>query len=136
VQERYERLMALVNKSALQENEKQVGKTAEVLVAYEGRKDGATSRISGRTPENRLVHFEVPAGVERPRPGDMVTVKITSAAPYHLLADDTNVFEVRKTIAGDAWDRAEAAACATPVTDSNGKATVSLGLPTIGKAAH
>ena len=92
--------------------------------------------MSGRTPENRLVHFEVPAGVERPRPGDMVTVKITSAAPYHLLADDTSIFKVRTTIAGDAWDRAEAAACATTASDSNGKATVSLGLPTIGKAAH
>jgi tRNA-2-methylthio-N6-dimethylallyladenosine synthase len=136
VQERYERLMALVNQSALQENEKQVGQIAEVLVAYEGRKDGATSRMSGRTPENRLVHFELPAHVERPRPGDVVTVKITSAAPYHLLADDSTVFEIRKTIAGDAWDRAEAASCATPASDSNGKATVSLGLPTIGKASH
>ncbi|MEN9955522.1 MAG: hypothetical protein RLY34_329 [Actinomycetota bacterium] len=136
VQERYERLMALVNQLALKENQAQIGKTAEVLVAYEGRKDGATSRMSGRTPENRLVHFELPATGERPRPGDMVTIKITDAAPYHLLADDTSVFEIRKTIAGDAWDRAEAAACATPAGDSNGKSSVSLGLPTIGKAAH
>ena len=136
VQDRYERLMALVNEMALKENQAQVGKTAEVLVAYEGRKDGATSRMSGRTPENRLVHFELPTNVERPRPGDVVTVKITDAAPYHLLADDTSVFAVRKTIAGAAWDAAEAAACATPSSDANGKATVSLGLPTIGKAVH
>lgn len=140
VQERYERLMALVNQSALQENQAQVGAVAEVLVAYEGRKDGATSRMSGRTPENRLVHFELPKAGERPRPGDMVTVKITSAAPYHLLADDSSFFEIRRTIAGDAWDRAEAAACATPVANTTGSnsstGTVSLGLPTIGKAAH
>ena len=135
VQERYERLMALVNEMALKENQAQIGKVAEVLVAYEGRKDGATSRMSGRTPENRLVHFEVPSNFERPRPGDMVTIKITDAAPYHLLADDTSVFEVRKTIAGDAWDRAEAASCATPTGEANGKSTVSLGLPTVGKAA-
>jgi tRNA-2-methylthio-N6-dimethylallyladenosine synthase len=136
VQERYERLMALVNEMALKENQAQIGKTAEVLVAYEGRKDGATSRMSGRTPENRLVHFEVPQNASRPRPGDMVTIKITDAAPYHLLADDTSVFEVRKTIAGDAWDRAEAESCAIPSADPNAKATVSLGLPTMGKAAH
>ena len=132
VQERYERLMALVNEGALKENQKQIGTEVEVLVAYEGRKDDATARMSGRTPENRLVHFEVPVGAESPRPGDMVTVVITDAAPYHLLADNQKNYSLRRTIAGDAWDRAEAAACATPAVDSSGKSTVSLGLPTIG----
>ena len=137
VQDRYERLMALVNEMALQENQAQIGETVEVLVAYEGRKDGATSRMSGRTPENRLVHFELPVGAARPRPGDIATVVVTDAAPYHLLADDpSSVFEVRKTIAGDAWDRAEAAACATPTSDAATKSTVSLGLPTMGKASN
>lgn len=138
VQERYERLMALVNDVAWQENKQQVGTEVEVLVAYEGRKDDVTARMSGRTPENRLVHFEVPAGAEVPRPGDMVTVVITDAAPYHLLADNQKNYSVRRTIAGDAWDRAEAAACAVPSTDGGAKSSVSLGLPTIGqpKAAH
>jgi tRNA-2-methylthio-N6-dimethylallyladenosine synthase len=133
VQERYERLMALVNEVALQENQKQIGAQVEVLVAYEGRKDDATARMSGRTPENRLVHFEVPAGAETPRPGDMVTVVITQAAPYHLLADNQKNYSVRRTIAGDAWDRAEAAACAVPSSDSGAKSAVSLGLPTMGQ---
>ena len=51
----------------------------EVLVAEgEGRKDGATHRLSGRAPDNRLVHFAVPAGVaaaaagrRRDRRGDL-----------------------------------------------------------------
>jgi tRNA-2-methylthio-N6-dimethylallyladenosine synthase len=138
VQERYERLMALVNDVAWQENKKQVGTEVEVLVAYEGRKDDATARMSGRTPENRLVHFEVPSGAQVPRPGDMVTVVITDAAPYHLLADDQKNYSVRRTIAGDAWDRAEAAACAVPSANDGAKSSVSLGLPTVGqpKAAH
>ena len=143
VQERYERLMALVNDVAWQENKKQVGTEVEVLVAYEGRKDDATARMSGRTPENRLVHFEVPAGAEVPRPGDMVTVVVTDAAPYHLLADNQKNYSVRRTIAGDAWDRAEAAACAVPSSEGGSKSSVSLGIPTVGlptigqpKAAH
>jgi tRNA-2-methylthio-N6-dimethylallyladenosine synthase len=124
-----------VNYLALKENQKQIGQEVEVLVAYEGRKDAATSRMSGRSPHNRLVHFELPMDAERPRPGDMVTVKVTGAAPYHLLADDTSVYSLRRTIAGDAWDRAEAASCAVPSSDSSSK-SVSLGLPTVGKAAH
>jgi tRNA-2-methylthio-N6-dimethylallyladenosine synthase len=138
VQDRYERLMALVNEVALQENKKQIGTQVEVLVSYEGRKDDATERMSGRTPENRLVHFEVPAGADVPRPGDMVNVTITEAAPYHLLADNQQNYSVRRTIAGDAWDRAETASCAVPSSGAAAKSSVSLGLPTVGSptAAH
>lgn len=137
VQERYERLMSLVNEVALQENQNQIGTEVEVLVAYEGRKDDATARMSGRSPENRLVHFEVPAGGEIPRPGDMVTVTVTAAAPYHLLADNQTNYSVRRTIAGEAWDRAQADSCAVPAVGANtsaasAKSSVSLGLPTIG----
>lgn len=137
VQERYERLMALVNEVALQENIKQISKTVEVLVMNEGRKDSATNRMSGRTQENRLVHFEIPKGADVPRPGDLVTVKVTEAAPYHLLADQDSdsIYSVRRTIAGDAWDRAEAASCAVPSeTTKSGKAA--LGIPSIGKPSH
>ena len=139
VQERFERLMELVNDIALQENQKQIGKSLEVLVIQEGRKDNATARMSGRSPENRLVHFELPVGAEPPRPGDMVTVKITDAAPYHLLADNLTDLNIRRTIAGDAWDRAEAASCAVPSASTGDsaktKSSVSLGLPTVGLSA-
>ena len=67
MQERYERLVALQDDISWAENKRQVGRRLEVLVAEgEGRKDGATHRLSGRAPDNRLVHFAVPAG--RPRP--------------------------------------------------------------------
>lgn len=135
VQERYERLMALVNDVAWKENQAVIGSVVNVLVANnEGRKDDATNRMSGRAEDNRLIHFEVPVGAERPRPGDIVTARVTEAAPYHLLADDLSVYSVRRTIAGDAWDRAEAASCGIPQDASTaGKSSVSLGLPTIRK---
>ena len=58
VQERYERLVALQDEVAWTENRALVGSVVEVLVAEgEGRKDGATHRMSGRARDNRLVHL-------------------------------------------------------------------------------
>ena len=129
VQERYERLLELVNEVAWQENQKQIGQEVEVLVATgKGRKDAHTNRLSGRGRDNRLVHFEVPAGAEIPRPGDLVTVTVTQAAPYHLVADAApgNVYQVRRTRGGDAHDRRQLESCGAP-TPGSGK--VSLGIP-------
>jgi tRNA-2-methylthio-N6-dimethylallyladenosine synthase len=133
VQERYERLMAHVNNIAWHENQAQIGKTVEVLVANdEGRKDDATNRITGRAKDSRLVHISLPAGFDVPRPGDIVTVSVTEAGPYHLIADvtDASRASLRRTRAGDAWDLAQAASCGVPaaVTES-GKTSVSLGIP-------
>jgi tRNA-2-methylthio-N6-dimethylallyladenosine synthase len=123
VQERYERLVALQDDIAWAENKKQVGRTLELMVAEgEGRKDGSTQRLSGRAPDNRLVHFTRPdTGV---RPGDMATVQVTYAAPHHLLAEGP-VVSVRRTRAGDAWEQRQAAGPAKP-------AGVMLGLPKVG----
>ena len=66
VQERYERLVALQEQVSWDENLRLVGRALDVLVAEgEGRKDDATARLSGRAPDNRLVHFAVPDGGER-----------------------------------------------------------------------
>jgi tRNA-2-methylthio-N6-dimethylallyladenosine synthase len=123
VTERYQRLVDLVNEIAWEENKAQVGRTVELMVAEgEGRKDGETHRMSGRAPDNRLVHFAANgqgAGVDA-RPGDMVTAEITYAAPHHLVAD--RVLGVRRTRSGDAWE----ARTAVP------KQVVGLGLPTVG----
>src|SRR5205823_5467651 len=124
VQERYERLVALQEEISWAENKKQVGRTLEVLVAEgEGRKDDSTHRLSGRAPDNRLVHFTPPSGSTPVRPGDMVTVEVTYAAPHHLLAQGP-VLAVRRTRAGDAWERRNA----TPPAPKG----VMLGLPTVG----
>lgn len=126
VQERYERLVALQEDISWGENKKQVGRVLEVMVAEgEGRKDGATQRLSGRAPDNRLVHFARPE--EPVRPGDMATVEITYAAPHHLLAE-APPRAVRRTRSGDAW----AARQAAPDEGGAGGKGVLLGLPKVG----
>ncbi|GHE28511.1 tRNA-2-methylthio-N(6)-dimethylallyladenosine synthase [Streptosporangium violaceochromogenes] len=126
VQERYERLVALQTEISWEENAKQVGRTLEVLVAEgEGRKDEATNRLSGRAPDNRLVHFTPGASV--PRPGDVVRAEVTYAAPHHLVADRP-VSGPRRTRAGDAWEARRAA----PAPRGAG---VMLGMPSVGRPA-
>ena len=99
-----------------------VGRTVELMVAEgEGRKDHATHRLSGRARDNRLVHFEV--GSSTPRPGDVVEVEVTYAAPHHLVAGAP--LSLRRTRAGDAWERR---------TTSPSQA-VGLGMPTLGVPA-
>ncbi|MCZ4500320.1 MAG: tRNA-i(6)A37 thiotransferase enzyme MiaB, partial [Marmoricola sp.] len=125
VADRYLRLAALVKEIALAENQKFEGVVLELMVAEgEGRKDADTLRLSGRAPDNRLVHFTPidPQGqAVTVRPGDVVTVTVTHAAPYHLVADSP-VHSVRRTRAGDVWEGRSA-------QTSN---AVGLGLPTLG----
>ena len=126
VQERYERLVALVEATTLDENRKLVGSTVEVLVAVgEGRKDGATGRMSGRARDGRLVHF---AADDSTRPGDVVHTVVTHAAPHHLVADGP-VLACRRTRAGDVWESGRTARTSG----------VLLGMPSVGApppAAH
>jgi tRNA-2-methylthio-N6-dimethylallyladenosine synthase len=128
VKDRYERLVDLVNDIAWSENKRLVGRRVELMVSEgEGRKDAATHRLSGRGPDNRLVHFTAGASTgsttDSPRPGDMVTVEITKAAPHHLVADGP-LLGVRRTRSGDAWEGRQAA-----------PAGVLLGMPTLGVPA-
>ena len=123
VKDRYGRLVDLVNEIAWTENKKMVGRTLELMVAEgEGRKDAETLRLSGRAPDNRLVHFVAPQ--EEVRPGDMVTVEVTYAAPHHLVAD--RVVSVRRTRSGDAWE------ARTRAPKPSG---VGLGMPSVGVPA-
>ncbi|MFJ6654443.1 tRNA (N6-isopentenyl adenosine(37)-C2)-methylthiotransferase MiaB [Microbacterium sp. NPDC091313] len=135
VQERYERLIALQERISLEENQAQLGREVNVLVSQgEGKKDAATRRLTGRAEDNRLVHVEVPDGSPAPRPGDVVTATVTHAAPFHLLADspDGAPLHIRRTRAGDAWDRAQADSCTVPAAAPDGAPrAVSLGLPTL-----
>jgi tRNA-2-methylthio-N6-dimethylallyladenosine synthase len=138
VQERYERLIALQEEISWQQNRAQEHRVVEVLVAQgEGRKDGATRRLSGRARDNRLVHFSVPDGGEQPRPGDFATVQVSYGAPHHLVALTGGAYSVRRSAAGDAWQRrtdpAELAVTSLAVTAPAVTApavTVQLGMPT------
>jgi tRNA-2-methylthio-N6-dimethylallyladenosine synthase len=103
VQERYQRLVALQEEISWTANRALEGRVIEVLVASgEGRKDGATRRLSGRGRDGRLVHF---APGDLPiRPGDIVEVAVNYGAPHHLVADGAVVTH-RRTQAGDVADR-------------------------------
>lgn len=127
-QERYERLVDLVDDIAWQENRRFQGREVEVMFALgEGRKDAETNRMSGRARDNRLVHVTVgqdPA--ERPRPGDIAVATITHAAPHHLNSD-AQLVGLRRTRGGDAWEAANATASAPR--------GVGLGMPGLGRPA-
>lgn len=135
VQERYERLIALQDRIAAEENAAQVGRTIEVMAtAQAGRKAGETHRLSGRARDNRLVHFTVPEGAPAPRPGDLVTVTVTAAAAFHLIADPAGPadYSLRRSRAGDAWDRSQADSCGVPAPGAGSAGRgVSLGMPAL-----
>jgi tRNA-2-methylthio-N6-dimethylallyladenosine synthase len=104
VQERYMRLVALQEEISWAQNRAIEGRVVELLVASgEGRKDGATHRMSGRARDGRLVHFTPGGGATSGeiRPGDVVEVEVTYGAPHHLVADGP-VLSHRRTRAGDA----------------------------------
>ena len=135
VQERYERLIPLQEEISWAENRALVGTEVELLVAEgEGRKDGATHRLSGRARDHRLVHFGIgeEAGADLPRPGDAVTVVLTQAAPHHLIADGVDggsaIRTLRRLRSGDAW-------AARQGVPAQSKPTVGLGMPSIGVPA-
>ncbi len=133
VQERYDRLIALQEEICLGANRELIGTEVELLVAEgAGKKNAATARMSGRARDGRLVHFRPPVAVAESggpgtiRPGDVITVDITGAAPHYLIADGA-VRGHRRTRAGDAHERG-----ITPKTEPIG---VGLGLPRIGAPA-
>ena len=133
VQERFERLTALQDRIAREENARQVGRLVEVLVTdQQGRKGGETHRLTGRARDQRLVHFSIPEGAAAPRPGDLVTLPITEAASFHLLSDPAPAeYALRRSRAGDAWDRSQADSCGVPAPSDSVPRAISLGMPAL-----
>ncbi|MGO4296161.1 tRNA (N6-isopentenyl adenosine(37)-C2)-methylthiotransferase MiaB [Glutamicibacter sp. MCAF14] len=134
VQERYERLTQLQDRIAKEENAKQLGRTVEVMVTEQtGRKSAETHRLTGRAQDQRLVHFSVPDGAETPRPGDLATLPITEVAAFHLISDPSaSQYSLRRSRAGDAWDRAQAESCGVPSPGAaSSTGATNLGMPTL-----
>nr|WP_290279847.1 tRNA (N6-isopentenyl adenosine(37)-C2)-methylthiotransferase MiaB [Corynebacterium faecale] len=125
VQERYERLMVLQERICEEENQSFIGSEVELLVqAGGGRKNEVTKRMSGRARDGRLVHFAPNGHLDGEiRPGDVVTVEVTDAKPFFLIAD-AGVLTHRRTRAGD-----NSAVGQVPTTAPIG---VGLGLPKVG----
>ena len=93
VGERYTRLHEHQQAISLAVNEGAVGQTHKVLVGeVEGRRDVAQSRLTGRSEDFRLVHFDSSTDV---RPGDFVDVEISRASAHYLIGDAKSVTRSR-----------------------------------------
>ena len=79
VSERFARLRVVVERSALMKHEARVGRIEEVLI--EGPSKKSPEITTGRTRQNKVVHFTVNKPV---RVGGYALVEITGAAPHHL----------------------------------------------------
>jgi len=80
VAERFQRLRVVVEHSALLKHRERIGRIEEVIVEGPSKKD--PSVLSGRTRQNKLVHF---APTQPLRTGSYATVEVTAAAPHHLM---------------------------------------------------
>ena len=80
--ERFERLRLVVERAAVRKHEARVGRIEDVLVEGPSKKD--PSVLSGRTRQNKLVHFTTPHAM---RVGSYGRVEITGAASHHLRGD-------------------------------------------------
>jgi tRNA-2-methylthio-N6-dimethylallyladenosine synthase len=89
VGERYERLRQVVQRSGLRKHEARIGRTEEVLVEGPSRKDPAV--LTGRTAQNKLIHFPSPAPI---RTGSYALVEVTAAAAHHLQGELREVVHV------------------------------------------
>jgi tRNA-2-methylthio-N6-dimethylallyladenosine synthase len=79
VSERFQRLRVVVEHAALLKHQARVGHVEEVLVEGPSKRDPAVT--SGRTRQNKLVHFTPPTPL---RTGSYASVEITYGAPHHL----------------------------------------------------
>ena len=77
--ERFQRLRIVIERSALARNQAREGRVEEVLI--EGPSKRNRDVITGRTRQNKLVHFTPPHAI---RTGSYATVEITRGAPHFL----------------------------------------------------
>ena len=79
VRDRFDRLRVVVERSGRAKHAERVGRTEEIVVEGPSKKDPAM--LTGRTRQNKLVHFDV---AEPLRVGTYATVEITDAHAHSL----------------------------------------------------
>ena len=77
--ERYNRLKVVLDHSAVRKHRARIGRIEEVVVEGSSRKN--PDHLTGRTRQNKLVHFPSP---EKLRVGTYARVEIIDAARFHL----------------------------------------------------
>lgn len=117
VGERYTRLHEHQQKISLSVNQEAIGTRHQIMVTeVEGRRDAAQSRLTGRSQDFRLVHFD---NTSLARPGDFVEVEIMEASAHYLIGRELSHTQTR---GGDAHARRN-----EERVESSG---VTLGMPT------
>jgi tRNA-2-methylthio-N6-dimethylallyladenosine synthase len=81
VADRFDRLRAVVERSALARHRDRIGRREDVVVEGPSKRDPAV--LTGRTGQNKLVHF-TPVAAGPPAIGSFAEVEITDAARHHL----------------------------------------------------
>ena len=79
VAERFERLTVVVERTALAKHQARIGRIEEVLIEGPSRRDPAIT--TGRTRQNKLLHFAAPRPL---RSGAYVLVEVTDAGGHSL----------------------------------------------------
>jgi tRNA-2-methylthio-N6-dimethylallyladenosine synthase len=82
IADRFERLKVVLDRSARQRHEARVGRVESVLVEGPSKRDD--DRWTGRTTQNKLVHFAHAPGVAV---GAYADVRVTHAGKHHLLGE-------------------------------------------------
>ena len=121
VGERYTRLHEHQQKISLSVNQEAIGSRHRIMVTeVEGRRDAVQSRLTGRSEDFRLVHFD---NTSEARPGDFVDVEISDASAHYLIGRELAHI---KTRGGEAHTRRTHESAPTP--------GVMLGIPSVLKA--
>ncbi|MDH3752947.1 MAG: MiaB/RimO family radical SAM methylthiotransferase [Acidimicrobiia bacterium] len=80
--ERFERLRAVVTRSARRKHEARVGRVEEVVVEGPSKRNPAV--LTGRTRQNKLVHFPVDGPIKA---GSYADISMTEARSHYLLGE-------------------------------------------------
>lgn len=92
IQERFDRLVEAVQKSAFDANQVDLGAEVEVLVEGTSKRDDSV--LVGKSPKNQTVHAPIPEGVcASDLIGNMVTVRVDEARTWYLRGTVTEVSE-------------------------------------------
>ena len=87
IRQRYERLRTVIQRSGLIKHRERIGMDEQVIIEGISKKD--PTMLTGRTRQNKLVHFKASSLAD----GTLAIVKVTSATPNYLLGEFVEVLE-------------------------------------------
>ncbi|MFR7651952.1 MAG: TRAM domain-containing protein, partial [Eggerthella lenta] len=86
IQQRFDRLVDLVQQRAFEANQRDLGSTVDVLVEGASKRDERL--LAGKSPKNQTVHAPAPAGVRaEDLAGSTVRVRVDEAKTWYLAGE-------------------------------------------------